>query len=195
MISLYKKYHIAYCCIGIALIVALTGCSKILNGKYDPNLSIGEQIKTRHYNHSAIVFGKGELLDEILDASEKKDVDRLLALFSDYAIEENDELYSEIEFYLDNFPETDELVNRGCSEFGSHNRGSTEYNYLYEPVVQIIDSRGNKYRLVIMWIEGDSENPDKQGIHSIQLISEEAYDNHDYTIHSQDDRPGVYVYL
>ena len=35
----------------------------------------------------------------------------------------------------------------------------------------------------------------KQGIHSIQLISEDAYNKHDYTIHSQDDRPGVYVYL
>ena len=34
-----------------------------------------------------------------------------------------------------------------------------------------------------------------QGVHSIQLISEDAYNNHDYTIHSQDDRPGVYVYL
>lgn len=29
-------------------------------------VSIGEQIKTRHYDHSAVVFGKGELLDEIL---------------------------------------------------------------------------------------------------------------------------------
>ena len=169
MISLYKKYHIAYCCIGIALIVALTGCSKILNGRYDPTLSIGEQIKTRHYDHSAIVFGKGELLDEILDASEEKDADRIYALFSDYAIEENDELYSEIEFYLDNFPEIDELFNRGCSEFGSHNIGSTEYNYLYEPVVFITDSSGNIYRLVVMWIEGDSEKPEKQGIHSIHL--------------------------
>lgn len=179
----------------VLILVTLTACSKLINGRYDPSLSIGEQIKTRHYDHSAVVFGKGELLDEILDASEKKDVDRIFALFSDYAIEENDELYSEIEFYLDNFPEIDELVNRGCSEFGSHNRGSTEYNYLYEPVVHIIDSSGNKYRLVVMWIEGDSENPDKQGIHSIQLISEESYNNHDYTIHSQDDRPGVYVYI
>ena len=95
-----KKFCI-YCLVIILILVSLTGCSKLLNGRYDPNLSIGEQIKTRHYDHSAIVFGKGELLDEILDASEKKDVDRILALFSDYAIEENDELYSEIEFYLD----------------------------------------------------------------------------------------------
>ena len=189
-----KKYCF-FCLVIVLILVVLTGCSKLLNGKYDPNLSIGEQIKTRHYDHSAVVFGKGELLDEILDASEEKDADRIYALFSDYAIEENDELYSEIEFYLDNFPEIDELFNRGCSEFGSHNIGSTEYNYLYEPVVHITDSSGNNYRLVVMWIEGDSENPEKQGIHSIQLISEDAYYSHDYTIHSQDDRPGVYVYL
>ena len=175
-----QRLHIV---IIVLILVTLTGCSKFLNGKYDPNLWIGEQIKTRHYDHSAIVFGKGELLDEILDASEEKDADRIYALFSDYAIEENDELYSEIEFYLDNFPEIDELYNRGCSEFGSHNIGSTEYNYLYEPVVFITDSSGNIYRLVVMWIEGDSDNPDKQGIHSIQLISEDAYNKHDYTDH------------
>ena len=51
------------------------------------------------------------------------------------------------------------------------------------------------------WLIGNNyckenyEKADKQGIHSIQLISEEAYNNHDYTIHSQDDRPGVYVYI
>ena len=85
-----------------------------------------KNVQAANYDHSAIVFGKGELLDEILDASEEKDADRIYALFSDYAIEENDELYSEIEFYLDNFPEIDELFTRGCSEFGSHNIGSTE---------------------------------------------------------------------
>ena len=42
----------------VLLIVALSGCSNPLNGKYDPSLSIGEQIKTRHYNHNAKDFGK-----------------------------------------------------------------------------------------------------------------------------------------
>ena len=110
-----KKYSI-YCFVTVLILVSLTGCSKLLNGKYDPSLTIGEQIKTRHYDHSAIVFGKGELLDEILDASEEKDADRIYALFSDYTIEENDELYSEIEFYLDNFPDIDELFNRATTE-------------------------------------------------------------------------------
>ena len=178
----------------VLFITTLTGCSNLLNGKYDPSLSIGEQIKTRHYNHNAKDFGKEELLDEILDASENKDDDRIKDLFSDYAINEDKDLDSQIESYLKNFPKVNKLKNRGCSEFGSHNRGSTEYNYLYEPVVHIVDDDGNTYGLVVMWIEGDSENSDKQGIHSIQLISEERYQKHDYVIHSQDDEPGVYVY-
>ena len=45
----------------LVFITALTGCS--LNGKYDSSLSIGEQIKTRHYNHNAKDFGKEQLLD------------------------------------------------------------------------------------------------------------------------------------
>ncbi len=176
------------------LIVTLTGCSNILNGRYDPSLSIGEQIKTRHYNHNAKDFGKEELLDEILDASEKNDDDRIKELFSDYAIKEDEDLDSQIKTYIKIFPKVNELKNRGCSEFGSHNQGSTEYNYLYEPVVHILDGNGNKYRLIVMWIEGDSDKPEKQGIHSIQLISEEKYNSNDYTIHSQDDEPGIFVY-
>lgn len=31
----------------VLLIVALSGCSNPLNGKYDPSLSIGEQINTK----------------------------------------------------------------------------------------------------------------------------------------------------
>ena len=166
-----------------------------MNGRYDPNLSIGEQIKTRHYDHSAMVFGKNELLDEILAAAEEKNVERIKELFSDYAIEKDENLTDEIELLVNSFPKTSELKNRGCSEFGSHNRGSTEYNYLYEPVVHIIDDKGNKYRLICMWIEGDSENPKKQGVHSLQLISEEMYSKHKYTIHSKDDEPGAYVYV
>jgi len=180
------------CILLLLIVIAVSGC---LKGRYDPNLSIGEQIRTRHYNHSAMVFGKNELLDEILAAAEEKNVGRIEELFSAYASEEDKELKNEIGLLCDSFPRAAELKDRGCSEFGSHNRGSTEYNYLYEPVVRIIDDKGDKYRLVVMWIEGDSEHPEKQGLHSIQLISEARYNSHDYTIHSQNDRPGVYVYI
>ena len=187
-----KNTRIVAVCLILSLMLILSGC---LNGKYDPNLTIGEQIKTRHYNHSAMVFGKNELLDEILAASEQHDTKRIKDLFSDYAIAQDNELEDEIKAYFESFPQVTELTNRGCSEFGSHNRGSSEYNYLYEPVVHITDANGNKFRLIVMWIEGDSDDPGRQGIHSIQLISEEAYNDHKYTIHSQDDRPGVYVYI
>ena len=170
----------------------LSGC---MNGKYDPSLSIGEQIKTRHYDHNAKEFGKNELLDEILEAAADRDVGRINALFSDYAIEQDESLNEEIELLVKSFPQVSELKNRGCSEFASHNRGSSRYNNLYEPVVQIIDDKGDKYWLICMWIEGDSENPKKQGVHSLQLISEEMYSKHKYTIHSKDDEPGAYVYV
>lgn len=81
----------------VLLIVALSGCSNPLNGKYDTSLSIGEQIKTRHYNHNVKDFGKEELLDEILDASEKNGDVRIKELFSNYAIKEDKDLDSQIE--------------------------------------------------------------------------------------------------
>ena len=36
---------------------------------------------------------------------------------------------------------------------------------------------------------------DEDKVTEIEKSILEAYNNHDYTIHSQDDRPGVYVYI
>ena len=52
-----KNYRF-FCLVIVLVFVVLTGCSKLLNGKYDSTLSIGEQIKTRHYKGSAESFGK-----------------------------------------------------------------------------------------------------------------------------------------
>ena len=91
----------------ILILSSLSGC----NGKYDPNMTIGEQIKTRHYKGNAEDYGKNELLDEILECVEDKDVDRMMELFSDYALEENDVLDDELEELYEAFPEIDEVKN------------------------------------------------------------------------------------
>ena len=182
----------------VLIVSSLAGCGlleRITNGKYDPDMTIGEQIKTRHYKGHAIDFGKNELLDEILECVEDKDVDRMMDLFSDYALDENDVLDEELEELYEAFPEIDEVKNNSCSEFGSHNQGSTEYKYNYIISADIYDEEGNRYYFIIEWIEGYSEDPDMQGLYSIQLVSEDSYWNKTFTVHSWDDRPGVYVYL
>lgn len=189
-----KKYRF-FCLVIVLILVVLTGCSKLLNGKYDPNLSIGEQIKTRHYEGSAESFGKNQLLDEILECIEDEDVDRMMELFSDYALEENDVLDEELEDLYDDFPEIDEVRNNSCAASRSDNIGATEYRYKYQIMADIYDEEGNRYSLICVWIEGCSDDPDMQGLHSIQLVSEESYWEESFTIHSWDDRPGVYVYL
>lgn len=170
----------------------LSGCS---NGKYDPNLSLDEQIKTRHYEGSGEECGKTVLLDEILNSAETKDVNRMKVLFSDYAVKQNDNLNNEIEQFIKEFPQVNELKNRCCSVTGGHNRGSTVYENIYQPMVDIIDNNGETYFLICVWVEGDSEHPEKQGIHSIQLISKEMYDRDKFDIHSKDDKPGCYCYV
>ena len=106
-----RAKRISSICIFIAITILFTGCFK---GKYDPNLTIGEQIKTRHYKGNAEDYGKNELLDEILECVEDKDVDRMMELFSDYALEENDVLDEELEELYDAFPEIDEVKNNCC---------------------------------------------------------------------------------
>ena len=176
----------------LVMLLVLTGC---LNGKYDPDLSIGEQIKTRHYDHNAKEFGKNELLDEILEASGERSAARIRALFSDYAVKTDKDLEEQIDQYLDAFPDTvSELYNRGCAEFTHHNRETEEYLNKYQPSVCIVDGNGGKYVLSCIWIERDSTDPGRQGMHSIQLISMRAYTENRFTVHSSDDTPGVYVY-
>ena len=189
-----KKYRF-FCLVIVLILVVLAGCSKLLNGKYDPNLSIGEQIKTRHYKGSAESFGKNQLLDEILECIEDEDVDRMMELFSDYALEENDVLDEELEELYDDFPEIDEVRNNSCASSRSDNIGATEYRYKYQIMADIYDEEGNRYYFICVWIEGCSDDPDMQGLHSIQLVSEESYWEESFTVHSWDDRPGVYVYL
>lgn len=174
------------------LSVILSGC---LNGKYDPDLSLGEQIKTRHYQGSGEECGKTVLLDEILESVETKDVNRMKVLFSDYAVQNDDRLNDEIECLCNSFPQIKEIKNRRSPVSGGHNKGSTKYEYIYQPMADIQDSNGNMFRLICIWIEGDSEKPEKQGVHSIQLISKEMYDKHKFDIHSENEKPGVYVYI
>lgn len=189
------KKSCIYCLVIVLILVALTGCSKFLKGKYDPDLSIGEQIKTRHYYGHASDFGKNQLLNEMLECIKDKDVDRMMNLFSDYALEENDDLKEELKHLYESFPEINEVKNNCSSVSGGHNRGSTEYEYEYQVMADIYDTKGNKYDFICVWIEGYSENPDMQGLHSIQLISKEMYDKHKFRVHSRDDKPGVYAYI
>jgi hypothetical protein len=83
-------------------LILTSGCSKLLYNKYDPDLSIGEQIKTRHYKGHPSDFGKGELFEEIMDATDKKETGRIKDLFSDYALEQNENLEDEINRYFKN---------------------------------------------------------------------------------------------
>ena len=187
-----KKILAAVLCL---VFVFTSGCKKLLNGKYDPDLSIGEQIKTRHYEGSAETFGKNQLLDEIVDASQNRDTIRIMDLFSVYATEHNENLDKQIEEFFRHFPQIKTVKDKACAVSGSHNRGSTEYKYIYTLAAKFIDLDGNEFRFIAKWIEGNTEDPGMQGMHSIQLITQEMYSKHKYTLHSWEDEPGVYVYF
>ena len=171
--------------------LSLTAC---LKSKYDPSLSIGEQIKTEHFEGHPDTFGKNQLLEEIFECIDTGDVDRMKELFSDYALANNSDLDNEIQNFYDQYPQVNEVKNRCTAVSGGHNRGSTEYEYKYQIMADLYDTDGNKYHFIIEWIEGYTDDRSMQGLHSIQIISQEAYDNHHFDIHVWGDRPGVYVY-
>ena len=187
-----RKIMAAVLCLAF---VFTSGCSRMLSGDNDPDLSIAERAKTKYQYGNGETFGKRELFEEIIDASKNKDTGRIKDLFSDYALEHNEYLEDEIGEYFKSFPEIDRKKYVSCSISGGHNRGSTEYYYMYTITSHFIAKDGKQYRFIGKWIGGYTDDPSMQGMHSIQLISQEMYDKHKYRVHSWEDRPGVYLYL
>ena len=94
-----------------------------------------------------------------------------------------------------NSQEEDEYGSGDFYDISNEDKKSKKKNESSNKTNRILSS-SNKENLSDSYNDFETTKAlNKQGIHSIQLISEDAYNKHDYTIHSQDDRPGVYVYL
>ena len=130
-------------------------------------------------------------LHELVSLIKAKDVDGINALFSDYAISEED-YKNDISDFIKYFPNDFAVNNRLC-DYYSEDLGGSSIRRVYEGRFTF-ENNGKEYRVVFVWVKSDPEHPEKQGIHSIQLISEEAREKGKYEIHSIDDKPGVYIY-
>lgn len=166
-----------------AVIICLCGCGK------KQQLSFSDRIKTE--KAGAEMFVEKEFTDEFVALVKSKDVDGMNALFSDYALSEKD-YKDDISEFIGFFPDEFTVNNRLC-DYYSEDLGGTNIRRVYEGRFRF-ENKGKKYRVVFVWIKSDPEHPDKQGIHSIQLISEEAREKDKYEIHSLNDKPGVYIY-
>ena len=170
--------------LSMLMLIALSAC-----GKEQP---INEQIKTGH--GGAELFVEDELSNEIIACTETKDVERLKSLMSDYALNSSDwdkaigDLYS---YFPDEYTPT-EICNYASQRDMSRGKfvGVGEY---YECRISF-DNEGVKYRLYYVWWKHVPDDESKQGIHSVVLMSEDAYNNDEYELHGIKDDPGVYIF-
>ncbi|MBR6402050.1 MAG: DUF5104 domain-containing protein [Eubacterium sp.] len=165
----------------IVLLFALTACSD--------KHTISEKTKLGY--GGAEMFVEKELSDEIEACIKAKDVQRIKALFSDFALE-NESLDKDLEDFYNLFPKDFEAKYR-MSDYRSEDLGGTNIRRIYTGRIHYT-SEGQTYRVVFVWIKSDPEHPERQGIHSIQLIDQKSKETDKYRIHSENDEPGVYVY-
>lgn len=129
-----------------------------------------------------------QLMQNILDALEAKDADAIRNLFSDYALEHAENIDERIEELIRFYP--------GCDEYAGNvpihrtaERGEIIYVLMPEYKVTVGDE---VYQMCLTTqIENDIE-PDKVGLYSIQVMTEEAKPEGFYW-RDEMDEPGVYV--
>ena len=159
-----KTYRL-FCLVIVILSFALTACND--------THTISEKTKLGY--GGAEMFVEKELSYEIEACIKAKDNHRIKELFSDYALE-NESLDKDLERFFSSFP-SDFEVNTRLSDYKSEDLGN-----------------GQNYRVVFVWIKTDPEHPEKQGIHSIQLIDQKSKESDRYDIHSENEEAGVFVY-
>ena len=169
------------CLVIVILSFTLTACSD--------THTISEKTKLGY--GGAEMFVEQELSYEIEECIRTKDVQRIKALFSDYALE-NESLDRDLERFFSLFPSDFEANNRLC-DYKSEDLGEIGIRRTYTGRFHFV-SNGRDYRVVFVWIKTDPEHPEKQGIHSIHLIDQESKETDNYDIHSENEDPGAYVY-
>ena len=168
----------------VTMLLTLNSCGK--------EKSISESIKIGH--GGAEMFVEGELTEEIVACINTNDVERMKSLMSNYALGYSDWDKTIMDFYS-YFP--DDYTPTNVSNYYSlrdMDRGKfVGDGELYECKFDM-NNNGKLYHVYYVWLKHVPDDETKQGIHSIILISDDAYKNKDYKFHGKDDTPGVYIY-
>ena len=133
-----------------------------------------------------------EVADEIISAAKDKDRQAIKELFSEYAVNINSEIDSQIEKFFNycDYTTSDIEVFTNIKESGDP---QNNYHYLFITVeCSFMDSDGEKYRLYFDWIADDTEDESKIGINSIYIIKETNFikkRNENWEV----DIPGIYI--
>lgn len=124
----------------------------------------------------------------IIAALDKQDAEALKGLFSEYALENAEDLDEKIEELMEFYAGSDETIEGGMpSAEGGKYYGEWIINSVYT-----LKKNGQEYEMSIITMPLDDEEPDKVGLYLIEVMTEEA-EPEGFKWRNEDNDPGIYV--
>ena len=175
MISVLKGLALSIsCCI---LIGSMAGCQFSSRADYLARTSRSDDEQSEATKQS------------IINALETRDTQGLKAMFSQYALENAEDLDEKIQELIDFYPGCNGGFNGGCSTLEGTDYGvrTKVLNGTYT-----VTNDNEEYYLIFTIQLRNDEEPDKVGLHLIEVMTEEAMPE-GFKCKDEDDAPGVYV--
>lgn len=162
--------------LGCVLAVQLLGCSPQTASEYRAKVLREDADKSEDMKKS------------IIDALDKQDAEALKGLFSEYALENAEDLDEKIEELMEFYSGSDEAIEGGMRS----SEGGKYYEDWILNSVYTLKKNGQEYELRIVTIPMDKKEPDKVGLYLIEVMTEEAKPE-GFKWRNEDDAPGIYV--
>jgi len=118
-----------------------------------------------------------EYCEEIIDALENQDTDKLKSMFSTSALAEAEDIDEGLVYVMDFYQGETTLIDGGCStsESVDHGEKTIELNALYS-----VTTDKDEYLIFFIYDDVDTENPDNVGLYMLQIMKasekEEQFD-------------------
>ena len=162
--------------LGCVLAVQILGCSPQTASEYRAKVLREDDDKSEDMKKS------------IIDALDKQDAEALKGLFSEYALENAEDLDEKIEELMEFYSGSDEAIEGGMRS----SEGGKYYEDWILNSVYTLKKNGQEYELRIVTIPMDKKEPDKVGLYLIEVMTEDA-EPEDFKWRNEDDAPGIYV--
>ena len=131
-----------------------------------------------------------EMIENIIDCAEKEDAKALTELFSQYAKNSILNLDKEAEEFINYFQGSYKSWNGNASSHEKSEYGQIIWRELKGHYSVITDEA--QYEIAYIYIPFDKEKPDKEGLTSIEITTEEIFSKDEF-LWSLDKKPGIYV--
>ena len=131
-----------------------------------------------------------EMIENIIDCAEKEDVKALTELFSQYAEDSTLNLAEQAEEFIEFFQGPYKSWKGNASSHEKSEYGQMSWRELRGHYSVITDEA--QYEIAYIYIPFDREEPDKEGLTSIEITTEETFNKDDF-LWSLDKKPGIYV--